>query len=153
MTTPPMPASSPCLPGTDDPQIDPAWSGLGPGSAISAGNTIIYCADFPAMVSFYRDLLGLRPTFTKDDWFIELKVCEGCHLSLAAAAHCTIPAALGQGLTLSWRVTDLAGWRNRLLAHGATPTPITNHSWRAPYFYVRDPEGNRIEFWSEASAA
>lgn len=142
------PASAPCLLDTDDPQINPLWHGSSAGAAISAGNTIIYCAHWPVMVAFYRDCLGLRPTFAKDDWFIELKVCDGCHVSLAAAERCTIPAAAGQGLTLSWQVADLHGWHKQLLHNGAAPAPITSHSWRAPYFYVRDPEGNRIEFWS-----
>lgn len=116
---------------------------------ITAGNTIIYCNMWPEMVAFYRDQLGLQATFAKDDWFIELRVCEGCHLSLAAAERCSVPSAHGKGLTLSWKVAGLADLHRQLVARGVEATDITSHSWRAPYFYIHDPEGNRIELWSE----
>lgn len=147
------PASPPCLLGTGDPQIDPAYGGLDlpPPPAMLASNTILYCRDWPAMVHFYREILGFRPTFRKDDWFIELSVCEGAHVALAAADRCSIPAAGGQGLTLSFRCADLTAAHRRLTALGVDITAIRSHGWRAPYCYLHDPEGTRIELWNYTS--
>ena len=116
---------------------------------ILASNTILYCRDWKAMVTFYRELMGFQPTFTKDDWFMELRITEGCHMSIADEARCSIKATYGQGITLSFRVANLTAVQGRLAAQGARPTAITSHSWRAPYFYVHDPEGNRIELWND----
>jgi catechol-2,3-dioxygenase len=151
MSTTAAPSSSPCLLDEQDSRIDPGYVGLGKESTmqITAGNTIIYCNMWPEMVAYYRDQLGLQPTFEKDAWFIELQLCEGCHLSLAAAERCSVPSAHGKGLTLSWKVAELAALHASLVAKGIETSDITSHSWRAPYFYIHDPEGNRIELWSE----
>ena len=116
---------------------------------ILASNTILYCKNWKATVVFYREILGFTETFTKDEWFIELKITKGCHLSLADEANCSIKSSSGQGITLSFRVAELATIHHRLAMQGVQPTPITSHSWRAPYFYVHDPEGNRIELWND----
>lgn len=142
--------SAPCLAGSDDADIDSTWFGLSehPPMRILAGNTIIYCSNWHETVAFYRDALGFRKTFVKDEWFMELRVREGCHISVADTAHCSIPAAGGHGLTLSFQVADLADEHKRLSGLGLELTPITSHSWRAPYFYVYDPAGTRIEMWN-----
>ena len=115
--------------------------------SISASNTILYCTDWAKAVVFYRDLLELPVSFEKDGWFMELVLNESAHLSLAAAAHCTIEAGHGVGITLSWCVPELETLREMLVENGVKVTDIISHSWRAPYFYAWDPEGNRIEFW------
>ncbi|MES2625174.1 MAG: VOC family protein [Pseudomonadota bacterium] len=115
---------------------------------ILASNTILYCRDWQAMVVFYRDLMGFQPTFTKDEWFMELKVSDGSHISVADEARCSIKATAGQGITLSFRVAKLSAVQRQLEELGAKPSAIKSHSWRAPYFYVHDPEGNRIELWN-----
>jgi predicted Fe-Mo cluster-binding NifX family protein len=33
------------------------------------------------------------------------------------------------------------------------PSPIRSHAWRAPYFFIYDPEGNRIELWNDDAVA
>jgi catechol 2,3-dioxygenase-like lactoylglutathione lyase family enzyme len=143
------PSSPPCLQGTADPQIDAAYAGLSPPPpTMLACNTILYCRDWAAMLHFYRDKLGFRPTFRKDDWFIELKVCEGAHLALADAARCSIAAGGGTGLTLSFRCAELAVAHQRLQTLGVAVTELRSHDWRAPYCYLHDPEGNRIELWN-----
>jgi catechol 2,3-dioxygenase-like lactoylglutathione lyase family enzyme len=144
-------ASSPCLLGERHPDIDPAYLGHPEHfMKILASNTILYCRNWQAMVDFYQGTLGFEQTFRKDSWFIELRISAGCHISLADEAHCTIGSSAGKGLTLSFKVADLAATHRHFTACGAKPTAITSHSWRAPYFYVHDPEGNRIELWNDA---
>jgi catechol 2,3-dioxygenase-like lactoylglutathione lyase family enzyme len=118
---------------------------------ILASNTILYCKNWQAMVAFYKEIMGFQQTFLKDDWFIELRITEGCHLSLADEARCSIRSASGQGITLSFRVAGLKVVHRELEAQGVKPTAIKSHSWRAPYCYVCDPEGNRIELWNDTA--
>jgi catechol 2,3-dioxygenase-like lactoylglutathione lyase family enzyme len=116
---------------------------------IMASNTILYCTNWQAMVVFYQEILGFKQTFLKDDWFIELAITEGCHLSLADEARCSIKSGSGQGITLSFRVANLRALHHQFVAQGLRPTDINSSSWRAPWFYVYDPEGNRIELWND----
>jgi catechol-2,3-dioxygenase len=114
---------------------------------IKASNTILYCEQWDDCVHFYQDILKFRLTFAKDDWFRELEINTGAHLSVANVKHCTIPSSHGKGVTLSWQVEELESVREHLLAHNVRVSEIRSHSWRAPWFYAWDPEGNRIEFW------
>lgn len=118
---------------------------------ILTANTILYCRHWDASRHFYREIMGLESSHEQGEWFIEFRLNERAHLSIADASRCTIEPADGKGLTLSFFVKDLHATREHFLAHGLQPDPIKDrHSWRAPYFFVRDPEGNRIEFWSVA---
>ena len=115
---------------------------------IIAANTIIYCRNWEQTRHFYRDVLNLDISFQKDEWFIEFSVNGAAHLSIADAARCTIPAGDGVGLTLSFFVQDLRAAQAVFSGHGIETTEIKAQGWRAPYFYVHDPEGVRIEFWT-----
>jgi catechol 2,3-dioxygenase-like lactoylglutathione lyase family enzyme len=115
---------------------------------ILAANTIIYCNKWSESVHFYRDVLQLAISFQKDDWFIEFVVNGAAHLSIADAARCTIPPGNGIGLTLSFFVQDLRATQDIFTQHKIETTEIKAKGWRAPYFYVHDPEGTRIEFWT-----
>jgi catechol 2,3-dioxygenase-like lactoylglutathione lyase family enzyme len=115
---------------------------------ILAANTIIYCRHFALSRHFYQEVLKLDISFQKDDWFIEFKVNSGAHLSIADANRCTIAAGDGVGITLSLFVQDLKAAHALFAEHGITTTDIKAKGWRAPYFYVHDPEGTRIEFWT-----
>ena len=46
---------------------------------------------------------------------------------------------------------NAAATRSLLEAHDVAATPITQR-WGADVFYCHDPEGHRIEFWSDGSA-
>lgn len=115
---------------------------------ILAANTIIYCRRWPESMHFYRDVLQLGISFQKDEWFIEFVVNGAAHLSIADAAKCTIPPGGGVGITLSFFVQDLRAAQALFTQHGIATTGIKAQGWRAPYFYVHDPEGTRIEFWT-----
>jgi catechol 2,3-dioxygenase-like lactoylglutathione lyase family enzyme len=115
---------------------------------ILAANTIIYCKHWPESVKFYRDVLQLGISFQKEDWFIEFVVNGTAHLSIADAARCTIAPGGGVGMTLSFFVQDLRATQGVFRTQNITTTDIKAKGWRAPYFYVYDPEGTRIEFWT-----
>jgi len=45
-------------------------------------------------------------------------------------------------------VQDLRAAHASFTQHCVATTEIKSQGWRAPYFYVHDPEGTRIEFWT-----
>ena len=113
---------------------------------VSTSNTIIYCDQWSAVVGFYRSGLGLHATLERD-WFVEFELHPGAHLSVADASHATVAAGNGSGLTLSWRVDDVATARRGVIARGIHASPIRRR-WDADTCFVFDPAGNRIEFWA-----
>lgn len=114
---------------------------------IGGSNTIIYTDRWNELVDFYRTGLGLRTTMERD-WFIEFELHPGAHVSIADARRTGIESGDGSGLTLSWRVEDVAAARDRLVLNEIDASPI-HLRWGSPGFFVFDPAGSRIEFWSE----
>jgi catechol 2,3-dioxygenase-like lactoylglutathione lyase family enzyme len=112
-------------------------------------NTILYCRRWRETIAFYRDELGLA-VVADHAWFVELVVTSGTSLSVADATRATIDGVDGHGITLSWRVTDLAATRTRLVQNGLAPTDVRRVG-DAVACYLTDPEGHRIEIWSERS--
>ncbi|MCB9152308.1 MAG: VOC family protein [Caldilineaceae bacterium] len=112
---------------------------------IQRNNTILYCQQWDATMRFYGDLLRLPVTFA-NDWFVEFQLTDGAFLSIANAARATIKPAQGHGITLSWRVDDIALAHQQLRGAGIEATPITA-KWGARVLYFHDPEGHRIELW------
>lgn len=112
-------------------------------------NTILYCRHWAATVAFYREQLGLPVTFA-NDWFVEFQLNGDAYLSIANAARASIAAVEGQGITLAWQVEALEDVWSALQTAEIAVTPIRRR-WGARVFYCHDPEGHRIEFWSEAS--
>lgn len=115
---------------------------------ILAANTILYCRHWERSRHFYRDVLKLDISFQKDDWFMEFSVNGAAHVSIADATRCTIAPGDGAGLTFSFFVEDLPAVHALFAGHKIATTEIRAQGWRAPYFYVHDPEGTRIEFWT-----
>lgn len=111
-------------------------------------NTILYCRRWPETVAFYRDSLGLSVEYS-NDWFVEFAVGSGAFVSVADAARTSIPAGDGAGVTMSWRVADVAAVRSALLDMGVDIGDVRMR-WGANAVDVHDPAGNRIEFWSDA---
>lgn len=111
-------------------------------------NTIIYCKNWVRTRRFYSEVLGLKERFRKDDWFVEYTLFDGSCLSIADASRCTISPSGGDGLTLSFQVENLLALFMHLKEKQVSPTPIRENSWRAPFFFIRDPENTRIEFWT-----
>ena len=113
-------------------------------------NTVLYCDEWAATVDFYRGVLGF-PVEYESDWFVEFRITDSAFLSVADPRRSTIPAVEGKGITLTFQTTDVAATRSLLEAHDVAATPITQR-WGADVFYCHDPEGHRIEFWSDGSA-
>jgi predicted enzyme related to lactoylglutathione lyase len=115
-------------------------------------NTILYCDRWQETVDFYQQILGLKLNFAKDEWFREFQLTETSTISVAAASYCSVKSSGGQGVTLSFQVADLAAHQKHFTENGIAATEIRAHGWRAPYFFVHDPEGNRIEYWTTHAA-
>ena len=110
-------------------------------------NTILYCDRWEETVRFYRDVIKLRVLMEKG-WFVEFQLTGSVCLSVADAAHASISSARGAGITLSWRVERVEVLRKRMVSDGIDVTPI-KATWGAQTCLVFDPEGNRIELWSQ----
>ena len=112
---------------------------------IKAANTILYCKKWKETVAFYRDGLKL-PILSSNDWFAEFKLNEMSRLSVANEARTSIKSGDGRGVTISLQVADIEQTQADLLNAGIPSTPV-KEVWGARAIYVRDPEGNRLEFW------
>lgn len=122
---------------------------MGTGIDIERANTVLYCDTWAPTVHFYRTTIALPVTF-ENDWFVEFSIGTSASLSIADASRATIGAVGGQGVTLTLRVSDVARVRDTLVARGVELTPITDR-WGGRVCYCRDPEGHRIEFWTDSA--
>ena len=116
---------------------------------IDRTNTVLYCDRWDETVAFYQSVVGLSVAF-HNDWFVEFELTSSSFLSIADASRATVDAVDGQGVTLTWHVPDLDHVHTRLEAGGVEVTGIRPR-WGAKVFYCHDPEGHRIELWSEAT--
>ena len=114
-------------------------------------NTILYCKAWQATLTFYRQAFALAETFASD-WFIEFALSPTARLSIADEARATVKSSAGQGVTLTFQVADVEQAWQTLNECGAMPGKIRRHAWGAQVFYLRDPEGHRLEIWSADSA-
>ena len=115
--------------------------------SIERTNTVLYCERWLETVAFYRTVLGLRVAF-ENDWFVEFQLAGSSFLSIADASRATIGAVDGQGVTLTWQVPMIVETRTLLESSGVDVTEIKSR-WGADVFYCHDPEGHRIELWSD----
>ena len=84
----------------------------------------------------------------ENDWFVEFRISDTAFLSIADTSRATIRDVRGEGLTLTWRVANLVRAREVLGGRGVTTSPIKTR-WQAQVCYFHDPEGHRIELWSD----
>ena len=109
-------------------------------------NTILYYKNWDETVAFYRDVLKLDVSFS-NEWFVEFILNSQARLSIANQQRTSIKSGSGKGVTVSLQVNDAQVMHNYLKELGINPTPIKD-LWDSSVFYIQDPEGNRIEFWS-----
>jgi len=119
--------------------------------SIGRTNTILYCSRWAETVAFYRDRLRLPATF-ENEWFVEFELAAPSYLSVADQARATIGPNHGAGLTLSWEVVDVEAARSTLIEAGLQLGAI-GARWGAATLDLYDPEGNRIELWSQSGAS
>jgi catechol-2,3-dioxygenase len=113
---------------------------------ITTSNTILYCKKWNDTVAFYRDVLMLDIHFS-NEWFVEFILNSQAKLSIAHQERTSIKSSGGRGVTACFQVDDAQIMHTHLTELGTNPTPI-RELWESKAFYIRDPEGNRIEFWS-----
>ena len=111
-------------------------------------NVILYCRSWRETVEFYRDRLQLPVTLSKD-WFVEFRLTPSAHVSVADERRARIKSSAGQGMTLTWQVEDIEAAWQALHARGVAPDPIRDHPWGGRAFHFHDPEGHRLEIWSQ----
>lgn len=113
---------------------------------IESSNIILYCKKWEETVTFYQS--GLRlPIIARNEWFVEFKLTDTSRLSVADESRTTIKSSSGSGITIGLQVADIAKAHAQFVAASLNPTEVKK-IWGAKVFYVFDPEGNRIEFWS-----
>ena len=116
-------------------------------SAVNRANTILYARRWEESVAFYRDRLGFAVAF-RNDWFVEFRLTPTAYLSVADQSRTTMASGDGKGITLSFRIDDLQAAHRAFTKDRLEPTAIRTQVMGADVFYLTDPEGNRIEFWS-----
>lgn len=119
---------------------------------VRALNTILYCAAFAEAVEFYERRLGL-PVVDRGSWLVELEAGPGMRISVADERRCSVKSAGGAGVTLTLEVDDADAAHRRLTAARAAPGAVEDYAGGARRFFVRDPEGNRVEIWSRRGGA
>jgi hypothetical protein len=82
-----------------------------------------------------------------NDYLVEFALNAGACLSIADESRCRIKSSAGRGLTITLQVNDLESVWRYLYDLDYSPQAIQS-SWNARRFFVSDPEGNRLEFWS-----
>jgi len=79
---------------------------------------------------------------------MEFKVNEAASLSVVDERRSATGTSSGEGVMLSFRVDDVNSVRSEMELLELGPTPIET-VWDSPVFSIFDPEGVRIEFWSQ----
>ena len=114
---------------------------------LKTANTILYCKKWQETVDFYKHHLKL-PITHDSDWFIEFKLTDTAHISVADERRASIKSSGGAGITLALQVEDIGEAWQFLCDSGLKIDPVREHPWGAHVFYFFDPEGHRIEVWS-----
>lgn len=115
---------------------------------IVSSNTILYCKKWNECVHFYRGILCLETCMEKD-WFIEFRLNERSHLSIADESRASLKSAGGAGITLALKYESAEKTRSQLIHKGIDAGEIKPHPWGGRSFFIADPEGVRIEIWSD----
>lgn len=133
--------------GYNSPLNEPTWRERVSELRFKSANTILYCKSWKETVDFYKRDLGLPITFSTD-WFVEFRLADAAHLSVADEARTSVKSSGGQGVTLALQVDSAETVWELLQKRGLSPEPLRDHPWGARAFYLFDPEGHRLEIWS-----
>ena len=101
---------------------------------------VVYTQDMARATAFYKDTLGLEPTFESDHW--TTFDTGACTLALHAGSEAPDPTFL---------VDDLDAARENLDAAGVDVTEIREPMPGLRVFDARDPDGNRFSIESRAA--
>ena len=98
---------------------------------------VVYTRDMARATAFYRDTLGLEPTYESEHWTTFRT--GACTLALHAGTDAPDPTFL---------VEDLDSARERLAAEGVDVAEIREPVAGLRVFDARDPDGNRFSIES-----
>jgi catechol 2,3-dioxygenase-like lactoylglutathione lyase family enzyme len=101
---------------------------------------VVYTQDMARATAFYRDTLGLEPTYESEHWTTFRT--GACTLALHAGSEAPDPTFL---------VDDLGATRQQLSAAGVDVTDIREPMPGLRVFDARDPDGNRFSLESRAA--
>lgn len=104
---------------------------------IERTNTILYCDKWQETVAFYRDTFAF-PVSYQNDWFVEFRMTDHAYFSIADERRASVHSVGGQGITLSWQVSNLSAMRTALVTQGISVSEIRK-KWGASLFYLNDP--------------
>ncbi len=116
---------------------------------IETVNIILYCKKWCETIEFYKNKLKFEVTDSYD-WFTEFKLNEFACLSVANEERASVKSSRGKGLTITMKVDAIEEIHSFLRQAGLNPGPIKEHPWGAKVIHIYDPEGNRLEFWSNS---
>lgn len=119
-----------------------------PVLVFKSANTVLYCKKWQETVDFYRDGLGLPINFASD-WFVEFHLGGTAYLSVADDQRTRVKSSGGAGITITLQVENADKTWESLFSRGLNLEPVRPHAWGARVFYFYDPEGHRLEIWSE----
>jgi predicted enzyme related to lactoylglutathione lyase len=98
---------------------------------------VVYTQDMGRAAAFYRDLLGLEPTYDSEHWTTFRT--GACTLALHSGSEPPDP---------TFEVADADAERARLVAAGVDVTEVREPAPGLRVFDARDPDGNRFSIES-----
>ena len=117
--------------------------------------TRILVRDFPACFRFYRDVLGLTPTFGDetsgyadfDTGATAIALFDAAEMAEGIGAELNLGTDAREQLCLVFEVDDVdAAWQTAAQRGAATAAlPADHPDWGIRTAHVRDPEGTLIE--------
>ena len=115
------------------------------------GVVLIYAEDFEAIVSFYRDDLGLETVEIDPGDEYEEGVDftffdaggAGVEIFDRAVHPPDLPSSTGGAVRAGFQADDLDAARSRLIARGIAVGPVVARAW-GRYAELADPEGNPL---------
>ena len=114
-------------------------------------NVVVPSRHFTESVVFYRDTLGLPVTFENETCcFVQ---AGGAQIALHPVAEDSPFLPTGHGFYLDMIVDDMETVKARLTAAGCAPLREWTDPGGTPFLLVADPDGNRIEIYTETGSA
>jgi lactoylglutathione lyase len=116
--------------------------------------TVIPARDLPAMLRFYREVLGFPLQRKLSERWFEFRVGSNILALTAMGGRFRDPAPPtgAAGLQLAFRVPPsmVAACAEELAAKGVSlADPLTDHAFGHRTIFFRDPDGNLIEIYAE----
>ena len=118
---------------------------------MNLGVVALYAADFEAMLSFYRDDLGLEvveinagPEYDEGVDFVYLDAGgPGVEIFDRSVHPSELPMSAGGSVRAGFQVDDLDATRGGLIARGIEVGGFVNRQW-GRYVELTDPENNAL---------